>query len=99
MATIVPQLDICLKLKSIRGGGGERDCTLFKITPRNAIRFGNVSSCGTLENHLMLFKERHLLYKDRGDGIFSPQSRRRASDDVLISSGYKILELIVIFQV
>ena len=41
---IVSQLGKCLKFKSIRGD--KNDCTLYQITPRNAINFGHLSSCG-----------------------------------------------------
>ena len=43
---IVSQLDKCLKFKSIRGD--KNDYTLHKITPRNAINFRYLSSCGTI---------------------------------------------------
>ena len=33
------------KIKSVRGD--ENDCTLFKISPLNAINFRHLSSCGT----------------------------------------------------
>ena len=35
-ASIVSQLDKCLKSKSIQGD--KNDCTLYKITPRNAVK-------------------------------------------------------------
>ena len=81
--SIVPQLDTCIKLKPIQR---KKDCTLFKITPRNAISFRHVSSWGTIENHLTLLKERHILDEDRVHGIFNPQPRRRrdARDAVLV---------------
>ena len=44
---MVPQLDKCLNFKSIRGDNN--DCTLCRITPRNATNFGHLSSCGTIE--------------------------------------------------
>ena len=43
---IVPQLDKCLKFKPIQGD--ENDCTFHKITPRNALNFRHLSSCGTI---------------------------------------------------
>ena len=54
---MVPQLHKFLRFKSIQGD--KNDCTLFNPTPRNAISFRHVSSCGTIENHLTIFKERH----------------------------------------
>ena len=80
LATIVSKLDNYMSKIQVYLGG--KDCTFFKITSRNAISFGHVSSCGTIEDHLTLFKERHLLDGDRVDGIFSPQPRRR--DTILV---------------
>ena len=40
------QLDKCLKFKSIRGD--KNDCTLYKITLRNAINSRHLSSGGTI---------------------------------------------------
>ena len=44
--TIVSKVDKRLKFKSIHGD--KNDCTLYKITPRNAINFIHLSSCGTI---------------------------------------------------
>ena len=44
--SIVSQLDKCLNFKSVRGDKNE--CTLYKMTPRNAISFKHLSSCGTI---------------------------------------------------
>ena len=74
MVTTVPQLDICLKFKCIR----EKRLYCIHNNPQNAISFGHLSSCGTIDNHLTLFKERHLLDEDHVDGIFNPQPRRNA---------------------
>ena len=95
MATIVP--DNWTKCQNSGLFSGKNDCTLIKITPQNGISFRYVSSCGTIENCLMFFKERHLLDENHVDGIFNPQPRGR--DTHHISPRYKILELIVIFQV
>ena len=45
---IVSQLNKCLKFKSIQGH--KDHCTLYKITPQNAMNFRNLSSCGTVIN-------------------------------------------------
>ena len=78
---MMPQLDKCLKFKSIRVVDTNYR-SLFKMTPKNVRSFRHVSSCGTIENHLTLFKERHLLDEDRVGGIFNPQPRRR--DAILV---------------
>ena len=44
---IVSQLDKCLKFKSIPG---KNDCNLYKITPRNAIKFRHLFSCRTIQS-------------------------------------------------
>ena len=72
---MVPHLHKFLKFNSIQGD--KNDCILFETTPRSAISFRHVSSCGTVENHLTIFKERHRLNEERVDGIFSPQPRRK----------------------
>ena len=46
--SIVPQMDKCLKLKSIRGYKMTKD--LCKITPWNATNFMHLSSCGIIVN-------------------------------------------------
>ena len=46
------QLDKRLKFKSIQGD--KNDCTLYKINPRNAINFRRLSTCGTIDQPLML---------------------------------------------
>ena len=61
--SIVSQLDKCLKFRSVRRGD-ENDCTSYKITPRNAINFRHLSSCGTIDAahckfiHLMMKKRK-----------------------------------------
>ena len=89
----MPTKKTCMKTYNNTFSMGFQTCvyrmTMFKVTPpppppQNAIRFGHVSSCGTIENHLTLFKERHLLDKDRVDRIFNHQRRRR--DAVLVLS-------------
>ena len=59
----MPQLDKCLKLKSIRGGGDKNDCTPYKITPGNAINFGHISSCGTIVPELQSFEDNKIKAK------------------------------------
>ena len=67
--------------------------TLLKLTSRNAISCRHVSSCVATENHLTLFKKRHLLDENRVDGTFNPQPKKRRH----ISPGYKISKWVVIF--
>ena len=55
------QRDKCLNSSEFRVAADRNDCTLFKLTPRNAISYRHVSSCVDIENHLTLFKKRHLL--------------------------------------
>ena len=42
--------EVPFKFKSIQRDKLKDHCTLWKITPRNAMNFRNVSSCGTIIN-------------------------------------------------
>ena len=69
MVTKVPQLDKCLKFKSIQGN--KNYCTLLKMIAEmsQVLDIIQLWHYGELDNHLTLFKERNLSDENRVDGI------------------------------